>query len=824
MNRRFALLLLLLSVLLNLSSANLTFAQTPGTTESALPRLVRFSGTAKDLNGNPLSGVIGVTFALYTGQTGGAPLWLETQNVTADSNGHYAVLLGSTHPDGLPAELFTSEQAHWVGVQISGQEEQSRVLLVSAPYALKAGDAETIGGLPPSAFVLAAPPSHSSAPSPANEHAATQSAPQASSAGITGTGNPNSVPLWTSASNLGNSVLSQLGTGSTAKIGINRAAPSATLDVNGSTTIEGVLDLPPLGSITGSPSYPLDLSAYASNGTHWNTYTFRWQAVNINGATPTASLNLLFGTSTFAPTGLSIASNGNITFASTQTFPSTVSGNLSATGTVSASSFQIGSNLFDFGSYSNGNAFLGFAGNPASGGSQNTAVGLNSLFSNSTGSSNTAVGFALNGNTTGSYNVGIGVNTLQNTTTGAFYSAIGSFAGQVLDQTPGTGLDDTALGSGAAFSTGTLSNATAVGSNAEVSESNALVLGAITGINGGASVNVGIGTTAPQYTLDVQGGVGNFAGGLLLPATGSSSTSGSPSNPLDLTASASNGTTASNQTFRWQTLNADGTTPTANLNLLFGAAGSTPAPTGLSIAPNGIVTFVSTQTFPGAQGPQGPPGPPGPAGSNGATGPAGPQGTPGPAGPGGLSGMQLFTTPGTTTFTVPSNVSNLIVELIGGGGGGGGVSGTGSYGGGGGGSGAYTKAFVSVTPGATYNVIIALGGPGAGAGIGGTGAITFFTDGSGNVLASASGGSGGYPGNLNQGGTGGAPGSNAGNTALFASPGNAGQTGQLPGAGPGAIGITLVPNGQPYGSGGNGTSASGAGASSGGAGCVLLTF
>lgn len=40
-------------------------------------------------------------------------------------------------------------------MQIVGQEEQPRVLLVAVPYALKAGDAETIGGLPASAFVLA---------------------------------------------------------------------------------------------------------------------------------------------------------------------------------------------------------------------------------------------------------------------------------------------------------------------------------------------------------------------------------------------------------------------------------------------------------------------------------------------------------------------------------------------------------------------------------------------------------------------------------------------------------------------------------------------
>src|SRR5580692_12150920 len=144
-----------------LSLVSLTVSQTSAQistqTASALPRLVRFAGTVKDLNGSPMTGIVGITFALYSEKTGGSPLWLETQNATADGTGHYTVLLGSTKPEGLPAELFTSEQARWVGVQVSGQPEQPRVLLVSAPYALKAGDAETIGGLPPSAFVLAAP-------------------------------------------------------------------------------------------------------------------------------------------------------------------------------------------------------------------------------------------------------------------------------------------------------------------------------------------------------------------------------------------------------------------------------------------------------------------------------------------------------------------------------------------------------------------------------------------------------------------------------------------------------------------------------------------
>ncbi|MGC1474934.1 MAG: hypothetical protein WA804_03760, partial [Terriglobales bacterium] len=83
----------------------LVVAQTSSQTASALPRLVRFGGTVKDLNGNPLTGVVGITFAFYSEQSGGAALWLETQNVTADNTGRYTALLGSTKPDGLPAEL-----------------------------------------------------------------------------------------------------------------------------------------------------------------------------------------------------------------------------------------------------------------------------------------------------------------------------------------------------------------------------------------------------------------------------------------------------------------------------------------------------------------------------------------------------------------------------------------------------------------------------------------------------------------------------------------------------------------------------------------------
>src|ERR1035438_7436440 len=230
-----------------LSLVQLTVAQTAGEAASALPRLVRFGGTVKDLNGNPLTGVVGVTFALYSEQTGGAALWLETQNVPADSNGHYVALLGSTKPDGLPTDVFTSEQARWVGGQISGQAEQPRVLLVSAPYALKAGDAETVGGLPASAFALARTPQTqadgSAGSSPASRNALLQTVP-ATNPDVTGKGSIGFVPLWDETSDIVDSAIFQ----KSSNIGIGTKIPAAMLDVSGKSDIRDTLTLFPKGT------------------------------------------------------------------------------------------------------------------------------------------------------------------------------------------------------------------------------------------------------------------------------------------------------------------------------------------------------------------------------------------------------------------------------------------------------------------------------------------------------------------------------------------------------------------------------------------------
>jgi hypothetical protein len=330
----------------------------PAASASPIPSLVSYSGVLKDSSGRPVTSITGVTFLIYKDSQGGAPVWMETQNVAPDKAGRYTVQLGSSSSAGLPSEVFMTGEARWLGVQAAGEAEHPRVLLVAVPYAMKAGDAATIGGLPPSAFVLAAPPSGAASAYAAGAATGSSAMPPTGT-DVTGLGTTNYIPLWTSTSNIANSVLFQSGSGSTAKIGIGNATPSATLDVTGGATVRGLLNLPAAATATasaGADSRPFGLvaSTYNSGSLTATSQVFHWQAEpsGNNTATPSATLNLLFATApaTAAETGLKINGKGQITFATGQTFPgaaelgavNTFTGNQTVNGIFSASSNAFG--------------------------------------------------------------------------------------------------------------------------------------------------------------------------------------------------------------------------------------------------------------------------------------------------------------------------------------------------------------------------------------------------------------------------------------------------------------------------------------------------
>jgi hypothetical protein len=203
----------------------------------------------------------------------------------------------------------------------------------------------------------------------------------------------------------------------------------------------------------------------------------------------------------------------------------TVNGNLTATGVVTGSAFQIGSNLFAYGSYANLNAMLGFAGNSTMTGGANTASGFQALSSNTSGYSNTASGaYALSSNLTGVFNTATGAwalnhntgdasgngsfntasgfealsyNTLGNSNTASGYGALFSNTGD----SSGNGTGNTATGFEALYSNTTGNNNTAVGVNALL-------------FNYTGNSNTGVGTLAgfPKDTSNVVGSNNTFLG------------------------------------------------------------------------------------------------------------------------------------------------------------------------------------------------------------------------------------------------------------------------------------------------------------------------
>jgi len=228
-----------------LLTATILYAQqSPRSAADSVPRVMHMTGVFVPANGQPAKSVETVTVTIYAEEKGGTPLWEETQQVAVDANGRYAMLLGATRPDGLPMDLFASGEARWLERRFEGpgERQQARVLLASVPYALKASDADTLGGKPASAYAVAQPGG--------------KTGPRAATSDVSGpltAGTTNFIGKFVTAIDLGDSAMYESG----GRVGVNTTAPFDALHVRFSDSG---------GTMTGLAVQNLGGSAFSYSG------------------------------------------------------------------------------------------------------------------------------------------------------------------------------------------------------------------------------------------------------------------------------------------------------------------------------------------------------------------------------------------------------------------------------------------------------------------------------------------------------------------------------------------------------------------------------
>jgi hypothetical protein len=446
--------------------------------------------------------------------------------------------------------VFAGGVARWLGVSVERAPELDRAMLTSVPYAMKAAEAESLAGHAASDFVtqeqLAALSAPAGSPAPAFR-------PETGGT-VTGSGTDGTVPLWTGALTQGNSEIVQVGS----DIGINEATPTAMLDVGGSENVQGVLGLPAYATATTTAGWRSQLVQFVASA--WSTTTNAPVAPTFklfvdpeanNTATPSGALEFQYQLGSNIANVLAIGSTGLISFAPGQTFPETIK-SVSATSPVTAATTA-------------GAVTVGL---------NTTALEttLNSVYAQ-LGAANTftkPITFAPGQTFPG----GTGGGTITGITTTSPLTGSGTSGSVALGLNTGALLPAITPPLETTFNT---------------------IYPQLSAQNSFTNNNAFSGTISSQGTLN-----------LVSPGVTSSFAPNLNSALLELSANAYNSTEGIPEAlnFGWQAVATGGNTgsPGANLELLYGSGSTQPAATGLSIAPSGVVTFASGQTFPGGGG------------------------------------------------------------------------------------------------------------------------------------------------------------------------------------------------------------------------------
>src|SRR5512136_2541192 len=121
-----------------------------------VPRKINYQGRLLDAAGAPLAGNHNLTFRIFADAAGGTELWSETQPVTADSAGVFAVILGAVDSIGIAFDA-----PRWLEIQVGEEVLTPRREMVSVPFAFQAANSHMVAGLHADAFADSAHSHHS---------------------------------------------------------------------------------------------------------------------------------------------------------------------------------------------------------------------------------------------------------------------------------------------------------------------------------------------------------------------------------------------------------------------------------------------------------------------------------------------------------------------------------------------------------------------------------------------------------------------------------------------------------------------------------------
>lgn len=114
----------------------------PALATAQVPAKLGYQGRLLKADGTPESGIVALTFSVFTDATGDALLWTEVQTI-ALTDGFYATVLGEVTP--LPASVFDGHE-RFLELAVAGAPLTPRQHVVSVPYALQAGSCREVAG------------------------------------------------------------------------------------------------------------------------------------------------------------------------------------------------------------------------------------------------------------------------------------------------------------------------------------------------------------------------------------------------------------------------------------------------------------------------------------------------------------------------------------------------------------------------------------------------------------------------------------------------------------------------------------------------------